>query len=288
MEDLLEQAAMGPDSDMAGNKSDSADNVEDIAIPSQSPRPGQNALNMNSVNTIFRDSAPFMDISITRFYPKERNMVYEISTWEDGSGKSHVVERTYDDFEWLYDRLLSEDQLSGCAIQPLPPVVYWYPEDEKQYEMLNQTMQQQGIGVHVIAQDPIQKRAAQLERWLRRLTGLSELRQDLHLRTFCLFQDQIGVQPRGLWHDLTSLFGSVKGELTINQKAFKTNCKNLVQPAVSELCQRLTLRTRSINELALNYYNVAQEFNLATIGTSESLQQYQGYVANALRKSAVG
>eukprot|EP00045_Choanoeca_perplexa_P014562 m.172481 g.172481 ORF g.172481 m.172481 type:complete len:479 (+) comp16717_c0_seq2:111-1547(+) len=282
MESLLEQASMDPDAELT------LDSTQDEALtdsPSDTPGPGSSGVNVNDFGTIFSASAPFMDVSITRFYPTSNRMIYEVTTWEDGSGKNHVVERSYDDFEWLYDQLVAEDQLSGCAIQPLPAAVFWYPEDEQQLTMLSQTMQQQGIGVHVIAQDPLQKRAAQLERWLRRLTGLAELRQDLHLRTFCLFQDKIDGQPKGLWHDFSSLFGGVRGELTTEQAQFKTRCKQVLAPTITELCQRLSRRTRAVNELALCHYETALALNLFT-SSSEPQQQYQNGVADGLRRSA--
>lgn len=62
------------------------------------------------------ESTPYLDISIARFYPVQDTMLYEVVTWDDGTQRRYTVARNYTDFQWLYDRLMEEDQLAGCLV----------------------------------------------------------------------------------------------------------------------------------------------------------------------------
>lgn len=71
---------MDPGSKMAVDDDDVESGLDEGSQHDE-PTSGISSVNVDDFGTIFSASAPFMDVSITRFYPLPSRMVYEVTTW---------------------------------------------------------------------------------------------------------------------------------------------------------------------------------------------------------------
>ncbi|EDQ87580.1 uncharacterized protein MONBRDRAFT_27088 [Monosiga brevicollis MX1] len=128
---------------------------------------------------------PNLSTTITRFEPHNRLMVYTISTW---------IPRVPDAVLWVPSDNLDLSQLtqtmqpktigSACPRSPTSPVYFSPPSPTLD-------ISSPFTGMASFEMDMVQQRASMLERWLRRVIALPEVRQDLNLRTFLMFQNEL-------------------------------------------------------------------------------------------------
>eukprot|EP00039_Didymoeca_costata_P019875 m.339265 g.339265 ORF g.339265 m.339265 type:complete len:423 (+) comp18726_c0_seq1:186-1454(+) len=167
---------------------------EEEAIAAASPE----FSNEGSLETEVDDKA--LTCRVIEFFPEENKLCYRI---ENENNLPHfkkrgaVVLRKFEDFDWLHDRLNENHDLDGVLIPHLPPKVTWVDVVESQTSQ--KVLQPQGDKIRLL--DQFQRRALQLQRFLRYVCRHKKLRQDIHFVVFLEYEDDLRPKITKSWFD---------------------------------------------------------------------------------------
>jgi len=137
---------------------------------------------------------------ISEFFPQDNKLCYRIESENQLAAfqrKQANVVRKFEDFQWLHERLSENGEFAGVLIPYLPPKVTWTDVEEAQTNQ--KVIQQDGLDFRLI--DQFQRRALQLQRFLRYVCRHTKLRQDDHLVVFMEYEDELRPKITTSWFD---------------------------------------------------------------------------------------
>eukprot|EP00040_Diaphanoeca_grandis_P015486 m.79095 g.79095 ORF g.79095 m.79095 type:complete len:422 (+) comp25178_c0_seq1:266-1531(+) len=135
---------------------------------------------------------------IFEFFPQDEKMCYRINgttTLSEFQKQQFSTLRRYEDFLWLHDRLLESKTLAGVVIPSLPKKVTWVsPEPTRVSQKVDYSEVEDAKLL-----DEFQKRAHQLNRFLKFVCRHKLLREDLHVIVFLEYAEDLKPNNKKSW-----------------------------------------------------------------------------------------
>lgn len=155
-------------------------------------------------------------VRVPTFSRRGKHLYYHIfqeNTVESFDIHKGEVQRKYEDFKWLHDRMREDSDYAGVLIPYLPPRLVFYADNPDELASSAAAAGESDGSdpttlVQADLQDQLQKRTKQLELFLRELVALRDLHSNVNLQVFLTFEEELNPRKPS-WFE--SLRGGVSG-----------------------------------------------------------------------------